>query len=76
MHHDQPDWVLAQQRALGAKVRAARLYADLTQEELAERCGVSWRTIHRIEYATMDPTYSVLLRIAHELRIPLADLTQ
>lgn len=70
----QPDWVIARRRLLGKKIRDARLWADLTQMQLAEKVGVDHRTIHRIEYATSDPTLSVLLRIADAVRVPVGDL--
>jgi DNA-binding XRE family transcriptional regulator len=50
------------------------LHANLTQEELAEKVGVGWRTIHRIEYGTSDPSLSALLRIAAAVRVSLPDL--
>lgn len=70
----QPDWVLDRRRAIGQRVRNARKDAELTQEKLAELVSVGWRTIHRIEYGTTDASLSTLLRIAHEVRVPLRDL--
>jgi transcriptional regulator with XRE-family HTH domain len=48
--------------------------AGLTQEELAERAGVGWQHIHRIEYGYTDASGATLLRIAHAVRVPLRDL--
>ncbi|MEU8136559.1 helix-turn-helix transcriptional regulator [Streptodolium elevatio] len=70
----RPDWVRERTRALGVRIRGARLDADLTQEELAHLAGVTKMTIYRIEYGLTDPSLSVLLEIAHAVRIPLRDL--
>ncbi|MCK1822962.1 hypothetical protein MTQ10_26025 [Streptomyces sp. XM83C] len=42
-----PGWVLTRRREIGARIRAARLRADLTQMQLGERIGRAHRTIHR-----------------------------
>lgn len=76
MPTDPPDWVLARRRAIGARVRAARTDAGLTQEALGERVGIDHKTVHRIEYATSDPSLSVLLGIARAAGVTLADLVR
>ncbi|MEV7584372.1 helix-turn-helix transcriptional regulator [Streptomyces erythrochromogenes] len=72
----EPDRVLARRRIIGARIRAARTDAGLTQEALAEAVGIDNKTVHRIEYGTSDPTLSVLLGLADALRVSLADLVQ
>ncbi|MGP3684169.1 helix-turn-helix transcriptional regulator [Streptomyces sp. IBSNAI002] len=76
MQIDPPDWVLARRRAIGARIRAARNDADLTQEALGERVGIDNKTVHRIEYAVSDPSLTVLLGIAKACGIPLAELVR
>jgi transcriptional regulator with XRE-family HTH domain len=76
MPTEQPAWVLAQRRTIGARIRAAREHTNLSQVALADRCGVDHKTIHRVEHATSDPSLSLLLRIAQALDMPLADLVQ
>ncbi|KIX78815.1 hypothetical protein SF23_04405 [Streptomyces sp. MBRL 10] len=71
-----PDRVLARRRVIGARIRAARTDAGLTQEALAERVGVDNKTIHRVEYGTSDPTLSLLLRLADALGVPLPELVR
>jgi len=45
---------------LGQKVTELRLQKSMTQEQLAERCEVSTRTIQRIESGEVDPrTYTL-----------------
>ncbi|MGP3686550.1 helix-turn-helix transcriptional regulator [Streptomyces sp. IBSNAI002] len=71
-----PDRVLARRRVIGARIRAARRDASLTQEALGERVGIDHKTVHRIEYATSDPPLSVLLRIADAVGVPFEDLVR
>src|SRR5688572_1604556 len=42
-------------RELGARVRAARREAGLTQRELGKRLGIPLRTVERIEAGEADP---------------------
>ena len=74
MPADQPEWITSAQQALGRRVRDARVYADLTQEELAEMAGIDRSTIQRIEGGQNDAKFSHLLRVAHALRVPTRDL--
>jgi transcriptional regulator with XRE-family HTH domain len=70
------DWVLDQRRAIGDRIRAARLHANLTQERLAERAGIDRQAVNRIEQGHASPLVDNLLRIAYALGVPLADLVQ
>lgn len=69
-----PDWVPARRRQIGARIREARLHANLTQLRLGERIGRDHRTIHRWEYGERVPNLDDLLLLADALDIPLADL--
>lgn len=60
--------------ALGRRIQAARLDANLTQERLAERSGIDRSTIQRIEGGYNDPKFSHLYLIATALHLPLRDL--
>ncbi|MGW5231895.1 helix-turn-helix domain-containing protein [Streptomyces nodosus] len=71
-----PDWVLPRRREIGARIRAARLDAQLTQLQLADRIGRDHRTIHRWEYATSVPDLEDLLLFADALDVPLSDLVR
>lgn len=59
--------------AIGNIMRSAREAKGLTQAALAERIGVSNRTIIAIEKNKRNPTYEVLYRLVHALDIS-ADL--
>jgi transcriptional regulator with XRE-family HTH domain len=48
---------------LGQELRAARLRAGLTQEELAHRAGVDRSYISQLERGLKSPTVDMLLRL-------------
>lgn len=54
---------------LGATMKNARSAMKLTQEQLAERLGVSARYIMLIENSHKKPSYELLFRIIRELNI-------
>lgn len=74
MPADQPEWITSAQQALGWQIRDARLYADLTQEELAQRAEIDRSTIQRIEGGQNDAKFSHILRVARALNVPTRDL--
>jgi len=52
---------------LGLKVSELRQLKNLTQEQLAEKCEVSTRTIQRIESGEVDPRAYTLQRLSENL---------
>lgn len=76
MPADPPDRVLTRRRAIGARIRTARLAEGLTQERLGELVDADRKTINRIEYAISDPPLSLLIRIADVIGVDLADLVR
>jgi transcriptional regulator with XRE-family HTH domain len=71
-----PDWVHARRREIGARIRDARLNANLTQLQLGELIGRDHRTIHRWEYALRIPDLEDLLLIADAIDVPLSELVR
>ncbi|MFB7711566.1 MULTISPECIES: helix-turn-helix domain-containing protein [unclassified Streptomyces] len=69
-----PDWVQPRRRAIGDRIRAARIHANLTQEALAERAGIDRKTVNRIEQGANAALIDHLLLIADALGVPLRDL--
>lgn len=53
----------AVKKHMGLKVKIMRERAKLTQEQLAEECGVSWRTISNLERGLVVPDLTMLLHI-------------
>ena len=61
-------------RALGKRIRIARLTRELTQAELADTAGISRSFVSLIEHGGRGVDVVRLLRIAAALDMPLADL--
>jgi transcriptional regulator with XRE-family HTH domain len=74
MPSDLPDWVVAQRRRIGARVRALRAARGLSQERLAELAEVSRKSVYRTELATHAASIDVLIRVARALGVPLREL--
>jgi len=51
----------------GANIKQVRISLELTQNELAERCGLSQSVIARIENEVVDPRSSTLKKIVEAL---------
>lgn len=55
---------------MGPVFKAARLSAHLTQEEVAEKIGVTARYIMALENENKHPSVDNLLKLVHTLNIP------
>jgi transcriptional regulator with XRE-family HTH domain len=60
--------------ALGAAVRIRRRTIGLSQEALAEKCGVSFQQIQKYENGANRISFSRLVQIARALRCRVTDL--
>jgi transcriptional regulator with XRE-family HTH domain len=58
----------------GGAVRASRTRQQLTQEELAERCGLSQKFIGEVERGVANPTIDTVARIASALAVEIGGL--
>lgn len=58
----------------GARLRAARAAADVTQAELAERAGVHRVDVNRYENDKVQPSLDVAWKLADALGVALDDL--
>lgn len=56
---------------LWVNLKAVRQEAGLTQGELAERAGVSRKTVNTIENGVFTPSVTVALLMARALDVPL-----
>ena len=56
------------------KIKAARAGLDMSQAELAEKCGVSRQTISAIEKGDYNPTVNLCISICMALDKTLDDL--
>jgi transcriptional regulator with XRE-family HTH domain len=69
-----PDWIIRRRQMIGERVRAQREHANLTQEQLSYRTGITRLTVQRIESGATDARVGWLLRIAADLGVPVKDL--
>lgn len=60
--------------AIGKRVRAARLTAGLSQEDLAQRAGCVTATVGRLERGTRTVRPRQMQQIADALGVPLPEL--
>jgi transcriptional regulator with XRE-family HTH domain len=61
-------------KTLGAAIRNARVRLKLTQEEAADRAGMSPPAFNRLERGDGDPRWSTVLRVARGLGLTLDEL--
>ena len=61
---------------LGNRIRAARKDCNLTQQELADQCGLAVKTIQDIEKGRKNATYETLASLIERLGIPANTLFQ
>ena len=59
---------------LGARLRQLRLARRFTQEQLAERAGLSFKFLGELERGRGNPTLTTLGAISDALDVPLVDL--
>lgn len=58
----------------GSRVRELRLAAEMTQEDLAHRCGLFRTYMSRIETGRANPTLTMICALADSLQVPVASL--
>lgn len=61
----------AGKRRLGLRFKGARLVAKLSQTEVAEKCGISYKTYSDIERGVGNPSMDMLIKISNTLDINL-----
>jgi putative transcriptional regulator len=59
---------------LGSNLKEVRTAAGLTQAELAERAGVSRKTINTVENGVFVPSTTLALLLARTLGVTVEDL--
>jgi transcriptional regulator with XRE-family HTH domain len=62
------------QHRFGARIRELRLARGLTQEDLAEHCGLFRTYMSRIETGVANPTLAMIEALATSLGAPIAEL--
>ena len=59
---------------LATKLRLLRRQADLTLQQLSQRCGISVSTLSKIEHGQLSPTYEKIAALAKGLEIDVGEL--
>lgn len=59
---------------IGKRIKLLRLNAHLTQEKLAEKCGISLDYMGKIEVNISKPGLKTLIKISNALEVPLKSL--
>ncbi len=67
---------MKQQHDIQNRVRHQRLIADMTQQELAERVGVTRQTILSIEKTRYTPSVALALKLAEVFGVSVEELFQ
>lgn len=60
--------------SLSLKIKAIREVSGLTQEELAEKCDVSWRTISNLERGIVMPSLQLICKLSKQFNISIDEL--
>lgn len=63
-------------KAFAIELKWRRAAIEISQENLAYKCGVTRSYIARLELAQNQPTLSVMLKLAEGLNVGLAELVQ
>lgn len=64
-----PEDLAELRKAIGDNIRRRRVEKQLSQQELADRCGVSRKHINRIEAGESEPGASVLYLLSDALDV-------
>lgn len=59
---------------LGRRIKVLREKAYLTQEKLAEKCGISLDYLGKIEVNINKPGLKTVLKLANALDVPIKEL--
>ncbi|WP_297514514.1 helix-turn-helix domain-containing protein [uncultured Caulobacter sp.] len=59
---------------LGSRLKEARISAGLTQQGLADKAGVSRKTINTVENGVFTPSTLLALELARALGVTVEDL--
>jgi len=57
---------------IGSKVKKVRLQQEMTQQQVADQCGLSKSMISKIEHGKVMPTIATLSKIAHTLNVKVS----
>lgn len=68
--------LLERRRRIAAQIRAARLHANLSQQDVIGRTGMDRSAYQDVEAGRTSPLLDNLLRISDAIGVPLSDLVR
>lgn len=74
--HSYSPWTRDAISVLGRQITVERRVRQWTQEDLAERAGISYQTLAKIERGATTPAIGTVFEIASLLGIPLVGATE
>jgi transcriptional regulator with XRE-family HTH domain len=63
-------------KTIGSIFKEARLKRGLTQTEVAEKAGLHWNTIAKVEREEQKPEFGTVKRIAKVLNVDISTLPE
>jgi transcriptional regulator with XRE-family HTH domain len=64
------------QPALGAAIRELRTEREATQQEIAQRAGITVAHLSKIERGRTNPTWGTLVALADALGVSMVDIAR
>lgn len=61
-------------RLFGARIKEIRRKRNLSQERLAEKADINSKYLSRIERGTENPTFDLLIKLAHALDVEMWEM--
>lgn len=61
-------------KKFGLKLRRIRRDRDMTQEQLAERCGISADYVSNMERGNKNPSFEMIAKLAEVLEVEVSEL--
>lgn len=68
------DWYRRERQRIGRSIKAARMDANLTQDEVFLAIPLSRNFYQKVEAGTANPSLNVLLAIARAIGVTISDL--
>ena len=65
---------MSTKKTAGQIIKVARREKGWTQTELAEKAGIHWNTVAKIERGTQKPEFSTIKNLAKALGLSLEDI--
>ena len=61
-------------KSFGMRVKELRVSRKLTQEQVAEKCGISSKYVSRIEMGHHFPSFDILVKLSAVMKVEMSDM--